>query len=335
MYNFLRSTFLSGDPEAIHLKALDRLESLQSSSAGRALLRLLAGTPRRNPAHTMSLPFAHPVGLAAGFDKDARAVIALQEMGFSFVEVGTVTPRSQPGNPQPRLWRFPEERSLINAMGFPGEGMDTIRGRLLKIRGGGLLRIPIGINLGKNLDTPVERAVDDYIAVLKLLYDVGDYFVANISSPNTPGLRNLQSAENLRGQFSALVDTANDLGHKPLLLKIAPDLSDPELLAIAQFVRETGLRGIIAGNTTINRGLIPGGDQHTRGGLSGPALFPRTLEMISLLRSKLPTEFTLIAAGGIESREQVESLLAAGADLVQVYTSFIFLGPRCAKILNT
>ncbi|MBU0692727.1 dihydroorotate dehydrogenase (quinone), partial [bacterium] len=169
LYELIRRTFLSGDPEKMHDMAIHRLVQFQSSAIGRSLLRVAGGTPNHAPMNAMGLTFSHPVGIAAGFDKDAEAIIGLQELGFSYVEIGTVTPRPQPGNPFPRIWRFPDEKSIVNAMGFPGKGMHVIASRLRSVRASGLLRIPIGINLGKNLTTPVPHAAQDYTAVLKEL----------------------------------------------------------------------------------------------------------------------------------------------------------------------
>ena len=333
-YELIRRTFLSGDPEKMHDMAIHRLMQFQSSSAGRSLLRIAAGSPRRTPVQTMSLSFSHPVGIAAGFDKEAEAIIGLQELGFSYVEIGTVTPRPQPGNPKPRVWRFPKDKSIVNAMGFPGQGMDAVAERLSGLRESGLLKIPIGVNLGKNLSTPVENAADDYTAVLKKLYGLGDYFVANVSSPNTPGLRDLQNIQSLKALVFELTNTASKLGNKPILVKVAPDLADDDVQQIAQFVREGELAGIVAGNTTIQRDIIPDAASLDRGGLSGPPLFPRTLEMLKILRSELRSNQIIISVGGIDSSGKVRQCLEHGAALVQLYTSFIFLGPRCAKILT-
>lgn len=333
-YESIRRTFLSGDPEKMHDMAVRRLAQFQSSCVGRAILRIAGGAPRRSPINTLGLTFAHPVGVAAGFDKDAEAIIGLQELGFSYVEVGTVTPRPQPGNPFPRVWRFADAKSIVNAMGFPGKGMHVIGSRLRAVRNSGLLKIPIGINFGKNLTTPVAQAAADYTSVLKELYELGDFFVANISSPNTPGLRDLQNIEALRALVSRLTETASSLGSKPLLIKIAPDLADEDVQHIAQFAHAAGIAGIVAGNTTIQRDKLPAAAELDRGGLSGPLLFPRTLEMLKILKSELRSDQIVISAGGIDSSSKVRQCLEHGASLVQLYTSFIFLGPRCPRILT-
>jgi dihydroorotate dehydrogenase len=281
----------------------------------------------------MGLTFVHPLGVAAGFDKNAIAVLALQELGFSHVEVGTVTPRPQEGNPKPRVWRFPEAEALVNALGFPGEGMKIVGERLRVLRASGRLRIPVGINVGKNRDTRFEDAVNDYLAVMDELHDVGDYFVINVSSPNTPGLRDLQAIEYLRPLVEAVSRRVLHLGQTPLLLKIAPDLADREIAEIARLCKELAWAGIVAGNTTIRRELVHGATGLDRGGLSGEPLYPRTLEMIRLLRQHLAPEQVIIAAGGISSASRLQECLSAGANLAQVYTAFIYSGPQCARRL--
>ncbi len=305
--------------------------ALQSCAAGRAVLRVMAGAPPAQPVEAMGLRFCHPLGIAAGFDKDARAALAVQELGFSFVEVGTVTPRPQPGNDKPRIWRFPEAKALVNALGFPGEGMERVGERLLKIRARGLVTIPLGINLGKNKDTAAEDAVQDYRAVLEYLYEFGDYFVVNVSSPNTAGLRDLQGLATLRPLLASLMERTTARGGKPLLVKIAPDLADEDVCAIGCLTRELGMAGVVAGNTTIQRDLVPRAATLERGGLSGAPQFMRTRKLVALLRSELAATQTLIAAGGIFNHDQLVECQMLGAKLAQVYTAFIYHGPRCAR----
>lgn len=335
LWSLLKPILFRIDPEHAHEFTLARLEHLQWSEAGRALLRKLAGPIKVQPCTAMGLTFQHPLGLAAGFDKDARAVIALQELGFSFVEIGTVTPRPQPGNPKPRMWRFPEARALVNALGFPGAGMQVVVKRLDTIRSSGLLKIPIGINMGKNADTPLEKASSDYLAVLNELYEVGDYFAINVSSPNTAGLRTLQTVDSLRAIVEPLQEVLAKRGTKPLLIKIAPDLSNDELAAIARLAADLRLSGIIAGNTSIRRELVPRAAALDRGGLSGAPLFARTVEMIKLLRAELKDSVCIIAAGGINFADQKCALMSHGANLIQGYTGFIYSGPtyvsRCLE----
>jgi dihydroorotate dehydrogenase len=333
LYSLLKKLLFLRDPEMAHESALRLLAALQDSTAGSALLRALAGRVPTAPVQTMGLEFAHPLGIAAGFDKDARCVLALQELGFAFVEVGTVTPRPQGGNPGPRLWRFPEAEALVNALGFPGEGMEAVRVRLDSLRESGLLRIPVGVNIGRNKDTSGDQAASDYIEVLDHLHDVADFFVVNVSSPNTAGLRDLQAVDKLRPLLSALMERNHARGAKPLLVKIAPDLADEDAIAVGRLARELDLAGVVAANTTIRRDLVPGAAALDRGGLSGAPQFPRTVELVRLLRAELAEHQTLIAAGGISSSDRLTRLLSLGADLAGVYTAFIYLGPRCAQRL--
>ncbi|MDD5089255.1 MAG: quinone-dependent dihydroorotate dehydrogenase [bacterium] len=333
MYSLFRKLLFLRDPESVHTSAVRSLSAAQSSAIGRATLRAIAGRIPEKPVELMGLRFRHRLGVAAGFDKDARCVLALQELGFAFVEVGTVTPRPQPGNPQPRLWRFPESEALVNALGFPGDGMEAVHARLVTLRASGRLRVPVGINLGKNADTPPEKTASDYLQVFRRLDEVGDYFVVNVSSPNTAGLRDLQAVERLRPLLCALAEMNAWRLKKPLLVKIAPDLPDDDLAAVGKLARELKLAGVVAGNTTLRRELAPRAAVIERGGLSGAPQFPRTQELLTILRRELSDEQALIAAGGLSTPERVRECLALGANLIQVYTPFIYLGPRCARRL--
>jgi dihydroorotate dehydrogenase len=335
VYSLLRPLLFLRDPEVAHESALKFLERLQDMDIGRGWLRWLAGKHASQHVHAMGLSFAHPLGMAAGFDKDARVVLALQELGFAFVEIGTVTLRPQLGNARPRLWRFPEAHALVNALGFPSEGAEPVHARLAVLRTKGLVRIPVGINIGKNLDTPLENVVRDFTEVFDTLHDVGDYFVVNVSSPNTPGLRDLQSRVQMRPLLFELSEHNARRGAKPLLVKIAPDLVDEDIVAVGQLIRELDLAGVVAGNTTVCRELAPRAAALSRGGLSGEPLFPRTITMLDGLRRELAPHQTLIATGGIGSADQLQECLSHGAQLAQVYTSFIYHGPRCvAKLLS-
>ncbi|RPH95872.1 quinone-dependent dihydroorotate dehydrogenase [candidate division KSB1 bacterium] len=333
MYALFRKIFFLRDAESVHETVLHRLEQLQRSAAGRSVIRMMAGSTPSQPVEAMGFHFAHPLGIAAGFDKDVRVVFALQELGFAFVEVGTITPRPQPGNPRPRIWRFPEAEALVNALGFPGEGMEAAGRRLQALREGGLLRIPVGINIGKNADTPADEAISDYRKVFDHLYELGDYFVVNVSSPNTAGLRDMQAVGVLKPLLSPLIEYNSARANKPLLVKIAPDLADEDVSAVGRLARELNLAGVVAGNTTIRRDLVPRAATLERGGLSGAPQFPRTVELVRILRSELTASQTIIAAGGISSPERLQRILACGANLVQVYTPFIYLGPHCVKKL--
>ena len=283
----------------------------------------------------MGLDFRNPVGIGAGFDKNARYLNELVHLGFGSVEIGTVTPMPQPGNPKPRLFRLPKDKALVNRMGFNNEGMDAIAGRLKRFRDlQDKGEIIIGGNIGKNKVTPNEEAVNDYLKCFRRLYDLVDYFVVNVSSPNTPDLRALQEKEPLTRILNALADANQELGNKrPILLKIAPDLSDLQLKEILDIINSTAITGIITNNTTISRdGLSTEKrkvDEIGAGGLSGNPLKARSMEMLKTIRKA--TDKVVISVGGIMEPEEAVERLNAGADLVQVYTGFIYQGPGFAK----
>ena len=274
-------------------------------------------------------------GLAAGFDKNAVAVVALGELGFSHIEIGTVTAIPQSGNPQPRLFRLKEDRALINRMGFNNDGAEIVAKRLEKLRSGSKNLPVIGINIGKSKVVDLAHAADDYRTSARLLAPWADYLAVNVSSPNTPGLRDLQSVDALRPILKAVLAEALD---KPVLVKIAPDLADEDILAIAELAKEMNLAGVIATNTTISRlGLkAPQSEIESfgAGGLSGAPLETRSLQVLKLLRTYLGDEFVIISVGGIETKEQVHERIKAGANLVQGYTGFIYFGPLWARKLN-
>jgi dihydroorotate dehydrogenase len=281
------------------------------------------------------LTFKNPLGLAAGFDKNAERFSQLADLGFGFVEIGTVTPRPQPGNPQPRLFRLPQDQALINRMGFNNEGVEAIADRLRGQKG----NLLIGGNIGKNKTTSNKDALKDYEICFQALYDVVDYFVVNISSPNTPNLRELQDKEPLTRLLGHL-KTLNQakLKEKPILLKIAPDLNDSQLDDIVDIVRKVGIEGIIATNTTISRGnLRTAGETVTEignGGLSGKPLTQRATEVIRYLHQKSGGTIPIIGVGGIHSPEDALEKIAAGASLIQLYTGLVYRGPgliRCIK----
>ena len=275
----------------------------------------------------LGLRFAHPVGLAAGFDKNATAYEALAALGFGFVEVGTVTGQPQPGNPKPRLFRLPADRALINRMGFNNLGAGVVATHLTAKRS-----VPIGINIGKTKVVAEEHAASDYVASTRLLGPLADYLVVNVSSPNTPGLRNLQTVELLRPLLAAVqAELAQISPRRPLLVKIAPDLNDADIDAIADLALELGLDGIIATNTTISRsGLASSAELVAAcgaGGLSGAILKSRSLEVLERLYGRVGKRLTLISVGGIETAEDAWARLRAGASLVQLYTGFVYGGP--------
>ncbi|HRH12407.1 MAG TPA: quinone-dependent dihydroorotate dehydrogenase [Bacteroidia bacterium] len=283
------------------------------------------------------LEFQNPIGLAAGLDKDAVAFEQFGDMGFGFVEVGTLTPKAQPGNDKPRLFRLIKNEALINRMGFNNEGAKSAAERLKKRRNSGLI---IGGNIGKNKITPNEKAVEDYLICFNELYNVVDYFVVNVSSPNTPNLRDLQEKEPLTALLNAVMALNKSKPKvKPLLLKIAPDLTNTQLDDIIDIVKTTGIDGVIATNTTISReGLTYSKeeiDQYGAGGLSGKPLTKRSTEVIRYLKQKSNNAFPVIGVGGIHSVEDAMEKLNAGADLIQLYTGFIYHGPKLIKQINS
>ncbi len=282
--------------------------------------------------------FANPLGLAAGLDKDARAIAGFARMGFGFVEVGTVTPRPQPGNPKPRMFRLPAHGALINRMGFNNLGVDQMRASIERARARGWCdQIVLGVNLGKNKDTPLEEAVNDYLIGMRRLHDVADYFTLNLSSPNTPGLRTLQSGAALADLLGRVKEeqqllAANGAAAVPLLVKVAPDLATEDVEIIAEQVALTQIDGVIATNTTISREAVQGA-RHAEeaGGLSGPPVQPMSLQTVTALRRLLPTGVPIIGVGGIDSPAAAQAMMSAGADLLQIYTSFIYKGPKLVQ----
>lgn len=281
----------------------------------------------------MGIKFPNPVGLAAGFDKNALLLKQWGSFGFGFVEIGTVTPRPQEGNAKPRLFRLPKDKGLINRMGFNNDGLEAIVERLMGPRSKGLI---VGGNIGKNKDTPNEAAEDDYRKCYVALQPWVDYFVVNVSSPNTPGLRELQEKEPLAKLLHGLQAlNASQAQPKPILLKIAPDLTDTQLDDILEIVRETGIAGLVATNTTISRAGLKTDAEEVKaigaGGLSGAPLKDRALEVLRYLRAKGGKDLPIISVGGIMCAADATARLAAGADLVQVYTGFVYEGPDLAK----
>ncbi|AMR29688.1 dihydroorotate dehydrogenase [Hymenobacter psoromatis] len=325
------------DAERAHHFVFNNLRRAARLPGTGALLRGLYDY--RHPSlvrEVFGLKFPNPVGLAAGFDKNAVLTDELATLGFGFVEIGTVTPRPQPGNPTPRLFRLPQDAALINRMGFNNDGAAAVAARLARRQNQQLI---IGGNIGKNKDTPNERAADDYVAAFEALAEVVDYFVVNVSSPNTPGLRELQDKKpliRLLQQVQA-VNLARPTP-RPLLLKIAPDLTNAQLDDILEIARETRLSGLVATNTTIGRaGLTtptPTVAAYGAGGLSGRPLRARATEVIAYLHQKSRGELPIIGAGGIHSAQDALEKLAAGATLVQLYTGFIYEGPGLVGRIN-
>lgn len=320
------------DPEEVHYWAMARLQAAYRNPLLRSLMRRMFTVKDRSLERTLwGITFPNPVGLAAGFDKDARWINELSCLGFGFVEIGTVTPLGQPGNPKPRLFRLPEDKAVINRMGFNNEGAAAAAGRLAKPHE----KIIVGGNIGKNKDTPNENAIDDYEKAFLALYEVVDYFVVNVSSPNTPGLRALQDKEPLTRILNRLQELNRQKGlNRPILLKIAPDLTNEQLDDIISLVQDTGIQGIVATNTTIDRSGLNSSSTMVEaigaGGLSGKPLTKRATEVIRYLHTQSNGSITIIAAGGIFTAADAREKLDAGASLVQVYTGFIYEGPAIA-----
>ena len=321
MYRFLKGALFLLPPERAHalamasLRVLGRVARPPSPPAG----------PPDLSVTSAGLRFAHPIALAAGFDKDAEAVAGCFAVGFSGVEVGTVTPRPQPGNPPPRLFRIPEARALVNRMGFNNHGADAMARRLRAL---GRRPGPVGVNLGKGKDTPLERAAEDYVAGVEKLGALADYVVVNASSPNTPGLRQLQASEPLRALLSTVRARLEAVAPgKPLFLKIAPDLQAGELEAVVDVAVELGISGLICTNTTLARPGVQGPVASEAGGLSGAPLAPLALETLRRASARAGGRLALWASGGVFTADDVLLRLEAGADLVQVYTAFIYEGP--------
>ncbi len=332
MYKLIKPILFQFDPENIHhlvtggLRRVNRIWGVKSILRGSFQLE-----DKRLEIEVMGLKFKNPLGLAAGFDKNATMVEDLAEFGFGFIEIGTVTPLPQPGNEKPRMFRLPSDQALINRMGFNNQGVDVAADRLKRIDRKGMI---IGGNIGKNKITPNEDAVNDYIKCFDRLFDVVDYFVVNVSSPNTPGLRELQEKEPLKKILNTLQqrNRKNDLS-RPILLKIAPDLTNSQLDDIIEIVTETKIAGVIATNTTLSRDglLAPEKLKQESGGLSGRPLTKRSTEVISYLSEHSNKSFVIIGVGGIHSPEDAKEKIRAGASLVQIYTGFIYEGPGLIK----
>ena len=334
MYRLLFSAFLSRmDPEAAHHLAFRFIRALPTLGLGRVIERFTAPDPAL-AVEALGLTFPSPFGVAAGFDKDGFAVRGLGNLGFGHVEVGTITAIAQPGNPEPRLFRLVGDRALINRMGFNNGGADAAAGRLSRLARR-THRPVLGINIGKSRVTAVDDAVGDYERSARLLAPYADYLVVNVSSPNTPGLRGLQELDALAPLLEAVRAVA---GTTPLLVKIAPDLDDAEIVRICELVVRLGLDGIIATNTTISRdGLRAAASVIAdigAGGLSGAPLAQRSLEVLRVVRANVPADLCVISVGGVETAADVQQRLDAGADLVQGYTAFIYRGPLWARHVN-
>ena len=310
------------EPEGAHHLALEVLKAAQRC-------HLLSGRQVPAPRTVMGIDFPNPVGLAAGLDKNGDYIDALAALGFGFLEVGTVTPRPQPGNPKPRMFRLPRAQAIINRMGFNNRGVDYLLANVRHARYRGVL----GINIGKNFDTPVERAVDDYLVGLRKAYPYASYVAVNISSPNTPNLRHLQEHDALLALLRALKAEQQQLAQQygkyvPLAVKIAPDLAAAAVVDIAELIRDQRIDGVIATNTTLARDSVAHlAHGNEAGGLSGAPLTQRATEVVSQLHEVLRDEVPIIAVGGIMTAADAVAKLRAGASLVQIYSGFIYRGP--------
>ena len=318
------------DAERAHRLALRGLAGLGAMPGGLTTLERYAPEPdERLRLRVWDLPFANPLGVAAGLDKDGEAVEALIALGFGHVEVGTITLRPQPGNDRPRIWRVPEANAVINAMGFPSTGAAKVRSHLVNLRARGV----VGINIGKNRDTPLEQAAEDYAGLVATLFPIANYFTINISSPNTPGLRSLQMADELAHLLATVRDANQQAATfarrdpKPLLVKIAPDLSEAEIEGVADAAVANGARGIVATNTTTSRDGLPPRYHDLPGGLSGPPLRERANHVVRVLYRSIGDQVPIIGVGGIASGADALARIRAGATLVQLYTAFTWSGP--------
>ncbi|QTG80193.1 quinone-dependent dihydroorotate dehydrogenase [Arthrobacter crystallopoietes] len=341
---FFRAAFSWMDPERAHTIGFRLIRLAHSAGAG-SLLRRLTAPDASLHTQALGLSFPSPFGLAAGFDKEGHGIEALFDLGFGCVEVGTITGSAQPGNPRPRLFRLVEDRAVINRMGFNNDGAAAVGPRISAAQRSlqrrlGATRPVIGVNIGKTKTVELDDAVEDYLKSTRLLAPNADYLVVNVSSPNTPGLRLLQSVDTLRPLLKAVGETADSVArrHVPLLVKIAPDLSDEDIDDVARLALELKLDGIIATNTTISRdGLKSDAGKVAScgaGGLSGAPLKQRSLEVLRRLRTAVGDSLTLVAVGGVETAEDVQERLDAGATLVQGYTAFLYEGPFWAARIN-
>ena len=327
--NLIRPVLFNFDPETISKIVLESIDLRITQN----ILKRLTSTHLYKNYTVFGIDFPNRIGLAAGFDKNAAHVDGFSAMGFGFIEIGTVTPKAQPGNPKPRLFRLVPDSAIINRMGFNNEGVNAAVSNLSKKKS----NIIIGGNIGKNKITPNDRAIDDYLTCFNILFDSVDYFVVNVSSPNTPNLRELQDKKPLMEILNRIQEENNrKIKRKPVLLKIAPDLTEEQINDIIEIVKITATDGIVATNTTITRNGLNTPDeivnQKGEGGLSGKPLFKRSTEIIRFIKKK--SDIPVIGVGGIMSPEDALEKVKAGADLIQIYTGLIFEGPLLVKRIN-
>lgn len=329
MYSLSRRLLFKLSAETAHELTIDLL-----GAAGRlGLPKRVVKQPASLPINIMGLDFPNPVGLAAGLDKNGDAILGLSGLGFGFIEIGTVTPRPQPGNPKPRLFRLPAAEGVINRMGFNNLGVDHL---LARVKGANFPGV-LGINIGKNADTPVENAADDYVLCMDKVYCSASYITVNVSSPNTPGLRSLQFGDSLRNLLNTLRERQEELtvlhGKRvPLAIKIAPDMTDEEIIDVANILVETGMDAVIATNTTLSRAGVEGmlhADE--AGGLSGAPVREQSTHVVRVLAAALAGRLPIIAAGGITEGQHAAEKIQAGASLVQIYSGFIYKGPELIR----
>lgn len=327
LYKLLRNILFCLPAEASHDLALRAMKIGDALGASALLAANTEG--KATPKRVMGIDFPHIVGLAAGLDKNADYVDALSSMGFGFIEVGTLTPRPQPGNPKPRMFRLNSEQAIINRLGFNNKGIEYACENITKLRNRGVL----GINIGKNFDTPVEQANQDYIHCLKKAYALADYITVNISSPNTPGLRNLQFGDEFNSLLDALKEeqAALQAQHKiytPIAVKLAPDMTEAQITSCCESLLSREFDGVIATNTTLDRSLVASHlHAEEAGGLSGAPLSTKSCEVLRCIKAEIGERMPIIGVGGIMSAEHAQQRLAAGADLLQIYTGFIYEGP--------
>lgn len=323
---FIRPLLFALDPETAHRFTI---ELLRGASRLDIALRVLGSCQRPSkPKKLFGLNFPNPIGLAAGLDKNGVALPAWAALGFGFIEIGTVTAKAQPGNPEPRIFRLPKQQALINRLGFNNDGADAIAERLRKLRESGRWpTVPVGINIGKSKVTPLEQAADDYLYSFRLLHDFADYITLNVSSPNTPGLRDLQEPQKL-GELLRAINNESGVATKPVLIKISPDLSLIELEAILNVCAENRVAGVIATNTTVDHSSIPPA-LNEQGGLSGAPLRERATTLVRNIVAK--SAIPVIASGGIGDAESAREKFQAGAQLIQLYTGLVYRGPRLLR----
>ena len=326
LYSLVKPLLFAVDPELAHDVSLGMLQQFH---------RLIPAKRIDNPVNVMGLEFPNPVGLAAGLDKNGDYLAGLSKLGFGFIELGSVTPRAQPGNPQPRIFRLRNQQSLINRMGFNNQGVDYLLDRVSTHRD-----CILGINIGKNRDTPLDQSIHDYRICFEKVYNTADYIAINISSPNTPGLRELQNENELSNLLAELHDTRKQLEDKyglrrPLAVKLSPDLDPAAIPGLAALLQQHEIDGLIATNTTLDREAVAGHHlAHEAGGLSGAALRERSRAALAEFHRELGDDIPIISVGGIDSADEARQRFAAGASLIQLYTGLIFQGPGLINAIN-